>query len=319
MTGAACPGAICRGTAAALWSALLLAATIVPTQAATWRAAQNDAELEVNFTDAIAAGVENGLPLAACRGPLAGGVQVGRIRRDFTTCHVGYGGREVEASPFEMLGTAWQEATGPQAPNDSLVAGYELVEREPNRISTNRLHPCRTGFQGGVHLGQTRSGERGCSIGFGGKQIVAWVYEVLSAAPMLTWVVSTPRSIPETAIVGGSEKGEPFFVCRAASLAGLHPGKVKRSSLGCSIVTQGNEAVVDRFEVLVSRWIQANGGSVPVAAMPSGRENSGSQYVCRTRSRNTVQVGKVSEQLNGCHVGMDGREVIFKDYEVLGQ
>lgn len=298
---------------------LLLATAAGPAQAATWRAAQNDAELDVNFIDAVAAGVETGLTLATCRGPLAGGVHVGRVRRDFTTCHIGYGGREVEVSPFEMLGVVWQEAAGVQTPNDSLVAGYELVEREPNHIATNRLYPCRTRFQGGVHLGQTRSGERGCSIGFGGKQIVVWVYEVLSAAPMLSWVVSTPRSVPETAIVGGSEKGESFFVCRAASLAGLHPGKVKRSSLGCSIVTQGNEAVVERFEVLVPRWIQANGGSVPVAAMPAGRENSGTQYVCRTRSRNTVQVGKVSEQLNGCHVGMDGREVIFKDYEVLGQ
>ncbi len=298
---------------------MLLAVASMPTNAATWRSAQNDAELDLNFTDAIVAGMENGLPLFACRGALAGSVHVGRIRRDFVTCHIGYGGREVEASPFETLGVTWQEATGSQAPGDSLVAGYEQVGQDFGRINANRLYPCRTAFQGGIHLGQTRSGERGCSIGYGGKQIVAWAYEVLAASPILTWVVSTPRSIPETAIIGGSEKGESFFICRAASLAGLHPGKVKRSSLGCSIVTQGNEAVVERFEVLVPHWTQANGGTVPVAAMPSGRENSGTQYVCRARSRNTVQVGKVSEQLSGCHVGMDGREVIFKDYEVLGQ
>jgi hypothetical protein len=302
---------------------VLLALVAAPAPAAaqpeSWRPAKNDSDPEPNFQDGIAAGLEGGLPLFACRGAVAGGIHLGRIRRDFPACHIGYGGQEVEVAPYEVLGVTWREATGNQAPNYSLVAGYEQVDMAANRIGTAPLYPCRTPFQGGVHLGQARAGERGCSVGFGGNQVVVWTYEVLAAAPMLTWVVGTPRSIPESAIAGGAEKSEPFFVCRAAGPSGLHPGKVKRTSLGCSIVSQGSEAVVDRFEVLVPRWIQANAGSVPVAAMPSGRENGANQYVCRARSRNTVQVGKVNEQLTGCHVGMDGREVVFKDYEVLGQ
>jgi hypothetical protein len=307
----------CLGLALALsGAATALAAEARPE---LWRPVQNEGDAEAVFQDAIAAGIENNFPLYVCRGAVAGNMHLGRIRRDFAACHIGYGGREIEAAPYEVLSVTWREAQGADAPPESLVAGYEQVEPEPGKLTTNRLYPCRTLFQGGMHLGQTRAGERGCSVGYGGKQVVVWTYEVLAAAPMLTWAVGTPRSIPDSAIAGGSEKGEAFYVCRAASVAGVHPGKVKRSSLGCSIVSQGGEAVVDRFEVLVPRWVPANGGSVPVGALPSGREYGAIQFICRARSRNTVQVGKVNEALNGCHVGMDGREVVFKDYEVMGQ
>lgn len=53
---------------------------------------------------ALEAGYEaNGAPLYVCRGVHAGGLHPGKIRQGFGGCNIGYGGREVTITEYEVL------------------------------------------------------------------------------------------------------------------------------------------------------------------------------------------------------------------------
>lgn len=273
------------------------------------------------IADAIPAGQEAELPLYACRVALGHDMQVGRIRSDFGGCHIGFDGKETELAPAETLAATWRPGT--EALQDSLqgalVAGTERLTIADGTHAMAGLYLCRAQFQGATHPGQIRGGERECSFGFGGRRMTSPTFDVLQNASWMYWAPTTARMLSDTALVAGSEGGEAFFACRATDRGGLHPGKIKRNGAGCSIVSDTREVIVDRFEVLAARWLPGHAGTVPIAAVPIGWEGAGLQYVCRARTRDSVQVGKVNDALGGCHVGMLGREVVLPDYEVLSQ
>ncbi len=281
-----------------------------------WRSVnRNDGALALQ--DAVPAGQERDLPLYACRAVINQEMHIGRIRPDFSGCHVGYDGHEVEYAPYEVLSAFWRPAS--DGLSNAFGAGSERTAGSETQFDMVPLYVCRAAYQGGIHAGQVKSGEKSCSFGFGGKKIVATTYDVLQANPWMAWVLATARNLPDTAIVGGSEGGEPLYACRAADREGLHPGKIKRKSAGCSVASEGKEVVVERFEVLVARWIAGRTGNVPVSAYAAGQENGNSQFVCRAQSRDSMQIGKVNEGLGGCHIGMLGREVVIPEYEVLAR
>jgi len=77
---------------------------------------------------------------------------------------------------------------------------------------------------------------------------------------------------------------------------------------------------VPQTEVFVddARWIPASRGVVPTGAIAHGREPDGrAQYICRTRSGSSVQLGKISQGSHGCVVVSRGRPVTAWNYEVL--
>lgn len=273
------------------------------------------------IADAIPAGQETELPLYACRVAVGQDMHVGRIRSDFGGCHIGFGGKEAELGPAETLAATWRAGADSlqEGFQGALGAGAERATLAGGSFAMDRLYLCRARHQGGIHPGQIRSGERECSFGFGGRRVTSVMFDVLQGASWMHWAPTTARLLPDTAIVAGSEGGETFFACRAADRGGLHPGKVKRNGAGCSIVSDNREVIVDRFEILATRWLTGHAGTVPIAAVPVGWEGASLQYVCRARTRDSVQVGKVSDSLGGCHVGMLGREVVMADYEVLSQ
>ena len=267
--------------------------------------------------DALETGSEDGLPLYSCRGAHMGGMQLGRVRMDFHGCHIGYGGREIEVAPYEVLATAWTEASNGETPAGAAFSGASpaLADGTPFRITP--VAPCRAASRGAVQVGEVRDG--GCVFGFGGQQVMVERYEVLAASPWMTWVPAVPLALDSLAIAGGSENGDKLYVCRAAAAGGLHVGKIKRSALGCSVTDGRREVVAKRFELLVPRWRTGTEGSLPVSALPQGRENGASQYLCRAQRGNTVQIGRVSENQGGCHIGMQGSEAVATVYDVLGE
>ena len=280
-----------------------------------WRPATP--EQRPDFSSAVAVGQESGMPLYPCRGLINGSMQIGRLRSDFAGCHIGYSGREIEVTSFEVLTSRWQRASSWDLPMGATSAGTLLDTSVVGGFTSTALYVCRAAHDGGLHLGQAEARRKGCSFGYGGRIVVAQNYDVLESMPWTTWVAIEPGVVPEDAIVGGSEGGEPLRICRAASNSGLHPGKLQPDGKGCSIVSGDGERIVPRFEVLVPRWIASEEGVIPVAAMPMGQENATSQFICRARSGRDLQVGKVNGSLDGCHVGMDGREVVLDNYEVL--
>lgn len=305
------------GLAAAGLAALLLALP-EPARANPWRPAEARTD-EQTFRDAVVFGQEGGFPLYACRGRHADGLHLGRRRSDFDACHVGYGGQEVSLHAHDLLVVGWREAASGAVPAHALDAGQSLEETSSGALGQATLYACRAAHMGGVHPGQLRADGGGCMIGFGGRSVTVPRYEVLLAEPWLGWQPATPHALPTLAIAGGTEGGAPLFVCRAADREGLRPGKVRRDGSGCNVASEGREIVVTRFEVLVPRLARAATGMLPIGAVPAGRENGAPQYPCRVFAAGTTQLGKSGPGLSGCHIGMQGREVIVRDFEVLSR
>jgi hypothetical protein len=71
------------------------------------------------------------------------------------------------------------------------------------------------------------------------------------------------------------------------------------------------------FNVLAPRWVDGNAGTIPGAALPAGRDRDALIYLCRAQVRNTVQIGRIADQLVSCQFGMLGSETSSSSYEVL--
>ncbi len=280
-----------------------------------WQAA--DGENERILQDVVEVGNEEGVPLYPCRGAYKGGVQLGRVRADFHGCHIGYDGREIEVMPYETLMVTWVEASIGEVPPGASPAGASpmLAANAPFRVTP--LVACRAAWRATLQIGEVRDG--GCTFGFGGQQVMAEQYEALVASPWMTWAPAVPLSLGGTAIAGGSENGDKLYICRAAAGGGVHIGKIKQSALGCNVTDGRRELVAKRFELLIPRWRTGTEGTLPVSALPQGRENGASQYLCRAQRNNTVQIGRVSENQAGCHIGMQGGEAVATVYDVLGE
>ena len=270
------------------------------------------------LTHSIAAGDESGMALYVCRGVVEGGVHPGRYRQDFDGCHIGYNGHELDVTPFSLLTAPWQRVNAGEVPNLTEQGGAQLASIHPGAFGLDTLFVCAAPFRGGLHPGQVRPGS-GCSFGYGGRAVTVAGYDTLQAMPWMAWVPARPGALPSGVIVGGAEGGQDFAICRAPDHTGLHIGKVKAGGPGCSVGVDGKEEIVDRFDVLVTRWVFQHGGRTPVSAVPSGQEDGGILYVCRAQSQGAVEIGKVDSNLGGCHVGMQNREVVFPNYEVLSQ
>ena len=69
--------------------------------------------------------------------------------------------------------------------------------------------------------------------------------------PNLKWEKVDDGKIPNNAVIGGDEDGEPFYIARAYYLGGLHPGKTKEGWKTCNIGYGGKEVELGNYEVLV--------------------------------------------------------------------
>lgn len=286
-----------------------------PAQSLDWQLVTEQNRSALSY--AIEAGHEEQLPLYACRAKAGQGVQTGRFRSDFAGCHVGYAGQELSVIPFEVLAPAWQDAADGMIPAGSFLSGQRVIAAPTGMFGLAPSFPCRATYQGSTQVGTVAAGDRGCSFGFGGRQVTETHYQVLWNAPWLQWAPGIIHQLPRTAVPAGIEAGEVFYICRTADLTGLYSGKIKQTSPGCSIGSDGKETVTQLFSVLVPRWLESNSGTIPRAALPVGIEREDVLYLCRTQIRGTVQIGKITEQLASCRVGMMGGEISSMAYEIL--
>ena len=270
------------------------------------------------LTFAIPIGTEEKLPLYACRAEAGEGVHPGRFRNDFSGCHIGFGGKEISVMPFEVLASAWQDGKEGGIPFNSFVGGQRVKSAQPG-FNLIPLFPCRASYQGTLQLGEVAADDKGCSFGFGGRQVTEQKYQVLWAAPWLSWNTGIVHQIPSDAVSAGSEGSETFYICRAHDQIGLHPGKIKQGAPGCSMASDGKEVITAQFSILTLHWLPGHAGTIPIAAIPTGNERRALLFLCRAQVRDTVQIGKIDEELASCHVGMIGAEMTSQSYDVLSE
>ncbi len=129
---------------------------------------------------AVAGGREsNGKNLYICRGSHGGGVHPGKIVGH--NCNIGWGGREVLLSRYEVLvgvSAEWMAASGGSVRPGAVAGGRESDGKN--------LYICRGSYGGGVHPGKIVG--HNCNIGWGGKEILLPSYEVLTYTAEGCWV-----------------------------------------------------------------------------------------------------------------------------------
>lgn len=128
--------------------------------------------------------------------------------------------------------------------------------------------------------------------------------------------------MPRDAILGGHDSdGAQIYVGRASHEGDLIPCKVIPSKQIAYVSQNGSEISKHNFEVLTGSnvsWIRDRNGSVPPGAFPGGRTKTGETlYIGRVDHNRSKTVGKLHPSHGCVYIPYDGKEMPFKDYEVL--
>jgi hypothetical protein len=128
---------------------------------------------------AIAAGNEaDKTPFFIARGKLNGGLHIGKIRKNFGGAHISYAGQEIVVDSYEVLtGPAnrltWTDASEGTIPSKAIPCGYES--------DGTALYAARASYGGGLHPGKISPILKQAHIPYGGKEVLAPTYQILSA------------------------------------------------------------------------------------------------------------------------------------------
>ncbi|ENN73878.1 hypothetical protein HUJ04_010105 [Dendroctonus ponderosae] len=138
------------------------------------------------------------------------------------------------------------------------------------------------------------------------------------------WVTITTRgaSFPSSAVPAGTDiDGAPIYVGRSFFNGDWLPAKVIPSKHVAYISYGGKEISVDKFKVLCEQrfeWIPAENGHVPVHSVVGGKTASGEElFIGRVRHQGSQTVGKVHPSHKTCYIAFGGKEIAYKQYEVL--
>ena len=175
--------------------------------------------------NAVEAGNENGTNIYVGQATMANGsVHPGKVfgPEGGLICNYGYGGKEiVEKSDYKILTqvplqlewVAYQGAIPVGAVSGGNERGTDLLV-------------CRTNYKGAMHPGKMVGSK--CNIGWGGKEIAATNYEILTneGGIPLSWIPFTGK-IPALAVKAGSEGGKDLYVGQFTRPDGsTHAGKI---------------------------------------------------------------------------------------------
>ena len=264
--------------------------------------------------DAIVVGSDvGGTPLMSCRGTYAdNSLQVGKTRTDWNSCDIGYGGAQKQMSTYQTLVAAWTDETNGSVPNNALPLGNDGSSTGP------QLFPCRaylgsTGYQ----LGKVRPGLPGCTIPYGGTELTATNYQVLTTTLPLEIGGPTGGQLPFDALVGGYDTdGAPLYVCVALYAGGFVPGKTRTNWTTCHVGYGGGEFAVAGYGVLVPSLL-----SSPSNVFQAGTDSDGTTLgVCNAPWNGSTQVGRYLTSAGTCNFEFgQAEQVAHSGFLVLGK
>ncbi|XP_063980312.1 natterin-4-like isoform X1 [Diachasmimorpha longicaudata] len=129
--------------------------------------------------------------------------------------------------------------------------------------------------------------------------------------------------VPGMVTVGHDLDGSCLVVGRAHHQGDILPAKAKPEHGIAYVPYGGNEIMKHDFEVLMPvefRWVPSRHGQVPHGAVEGGRTSTGETlYVGRTIHNGVPCVGKVHPSHGSLYIPYSGREIPFREYEVLVQ
>jgi len=235
-------------------------------------------------------------------------------------CYVSYAGAEVFVENFEVLLAEANRFSWVPASDGRVADGAVSTGSERNEL----LYIGRAPFQGSMTVGKIHPSHRCMFLPYNGKEERATNYEVLvyKKTP-LHWVPTTSKSpVPHDAVIGGKRPdGAPIYVGRAHHDGDMIPCKVIPSRQIGYVSHNGLEIAKHTFDILVGgdvQWKRERNGKVPHGAYPGGHTRGGEiLYIGRVDHDNFTTVGKVHPSHGCLYIPYQGKEMSFKDYEVL--
>lgn len=139
----------------------------------------------------------------------------------------------------------------------------------------------------------------------------------------VSWVAASGGTVPEGALVGGEDNGNPLYVARAVHEDATIPGKLLADHGVAYIPWGGEEHGKENYEVLVIAedavsWVDATGDSIPENAIQGGvTEDGEALYIGRATHEGAVTVGKVHPSHASLYISYGGAEIGYPDYQIL--
>ncbi|XP_076172577.1 uncharacterized protein LOC143149258 [Ptiloglossa arizonensis] len=129
--------------------------------------------------------------------------------------------------------------------------------------------------------------------------------------------------VPGMITVGRDLDGMTLVVGRASHHGDTLPAKVKPDHGVAYVCHNGVEHIKHDYEILMPAefsWIRTGHGHIPPNAVEGGRTIDGEMlYIGRAYQDGIPCVGKVHRSHGVLYVPYEGREVAFRDYEILVQ
>ncbi|XP_023011536.1 uncharacterized protein [Leptinotarsa decemlineata] len=139
------------------------------------------------------------------------------------------------------------------------------------------------------------------------------------------WVETDVTSrMPGNALRGGYDAdGSHIYVGKAFHQGDWIPSKVIPIKNVAYVAYNGKEHAKNRVQVLCGpqhrfQWVSASNGRVPPCSIEGGKTSTGEAlYIGRVRHSGSQTVGKVHPTHGVCYISFGGKEIPFKDYEIL--
>jgi hypothetical protein len=267
--------------------------------------------------DAVRVGTDgDGTPLYSCRAQIGNSITTGKTRHDWGVCDVSYGGVENSVANYQTLVPEWDSGTYGSIPTNAIPVGYE---------NGMPIYACRAVIQGGsLQVGKIRSGFAGCSYPYGGVEMNAVAYQVLSSAGRFAvnpiGVAAGTKVMPFDAILTGTDNGGgPLYSCTVAYQGTTQVGKVAPGWGACDISWGGREISVANtpYSVLSANFVAPplNGATLPFIGGTDA--NNAPLGICNVSYAGGIQVGKYVSS-GACMFGYGGREIsLTSGYQVF--
>jgi len=240
--------------------------------------------------NAVSGGSAGGPLFHICRASYQGGVHPGKLYKG--TCYIGWGGKEVPFRDYEAmthrngLHHRWVGARNGAVPSGAVAGGSQ---------GSTPLYVCRAKYGKDMHPGKLYG--RNCNIGLAGRELTYPTYQVMVSAGATATHPRTGRRPPPR-----TERRPPppvTGVRQPRRPAGPPPGGPQPG---------GAERIY---------WVSASASRVPGNAVSGGSVGGPLFHICRASYQGGVHPGKLYK--GTCYIGWGGKEVPFRQYEVMAQ
>ncbi|MBI5107977.1 MAG: DUF3421 domain-containing protein [Rhodocyclales bacterium] len=245
---------------------------------------------------ALKAGEAGGVPMHFCRAKHDGkDYHAGKEWKG--SCYYGYGGKEIKAAEFQVMGLTKVAAAPTAAPAPATPPAPTGATRAPAPAAS------------------APAAQPSPAAAAPAKPAAA----APSAADPLTW---SKGKVPANAVVSAGSKDQPMYICRMPMAdKAMHPGKAGPQNCYVSYGGKEIKKPLAEAEVLASSaptgWADVKGGQVPASALKAGEVGGVTMHFCRAKHEGKeYHAGK--EWKGSCYYGYGGKEIKAAEFQVMG-